>query len=154
MGYIDGLVQESHNSIANALESRLPCNNPSIWCIFAAVAVYRILCIWYCSLTPLLPYFWPNLQELQIDSIHYIYRRCYQLGIFSVWIIHMHWLIVACCYNMPPGIWINIGSGNGLKSDSTKPLLEWSMIEGYWHPSQCNLPRKVHRKLGVLKSTE
>ena len=29
---IDGLVQERRNSIANALELRLSCNNPSIWC--------------------------------------------------------------------------------------------------------------------------
>ena len=28
--YIDGLVQERRNSIANALELRLPCTNPSI----------------------------------------------------------------------------------------------------------------------------
>ena len=29
--YIDGLVQERHNSIANALELCLSCTNPSIW---------------------------------------------------------------------------------------------------------------------------
>ena len=28
--YINGLVQERHNSIANALELRLSCTNPSI----------------------------------------------------------------------------------------------------------------------------
>ena len=28
--YIDGLVQEKRNSIANALELRLSCTNPSI----------------------------------------------------------------------------------------------------------------------------
>ena len=27
----DGLMQEKHNSIANALELRLLCTNPSIW---------------------------------------------------------------------------------------------------------------------------
>ena len=31
MAYIDGLVQERRNSIANALELRLSCTNPSIW---------------------------------------------------------------------------------------------------------------------------
>ena len=31
--YIDGLVQERRNSIANALELRLPCTNVSIWWI-------------------------------------------------------------------------------------------------------------------------
>ena len=30
MCYIDGLIQERRNSIANALELRLPCTNPSI----------------------------------------------------------------------------------------------------------------------------
>ena len=30
--YIDGLVQDRRNSIANALELRLSCTNPSIWC--------------------------------------------------------------------------------------------------------------------------
>ena len=29
--HIDGLVQERHNSIANALEMRLSCTNPSIY---------------------------------------------------------------------------------------------------------------------------
>ena len=29
--YFDGLVQERRNSIANALELRLSCTNPSIW---------------------------------------------------------------------------------------------------------------------------
>ena len=29
--YIDGLVQDKRNSIANALELRLSCTNPSIW---------------------------------------------------------------------------------------------------------------------------
>ena len=29
--YYDGLVQERHNSIANALELRLSCTNPSNW---------------------------------------------------------------------------------------------------------------------------
>ena len=32
--YIDGSVQERHNSIANALELCLSCTNPSIWCLF------------------------------------------------------------------------------------------------------------------------
>ena len=30
--HVDGLVQERRNSIAKALELRLPCTNPSIWC--------------------------------------------------------------------------------------------------------------------------
>ena len=29
--YLDGLVQERRNSIANALELRLSCTNPLIW---------------------------------------------------------------------------------------------------------------------------
>ena len=29
--YIDGLMQERHNSTANELELRLSCINPSIW---------------------------------------------------------------------------------------------------------------------------
>ena len=33
---IDGLVQERHNSIANALELRLSCTNPSIWLLIRA----------------------------------------------------------------------------------------------------------------------
>ena len=30
--HIDGLMEERRNSIANALELRLSCTNPSIWC--------------------------------------------------------------------------------------------------------------------------
>ena len=33
--YINGLVQERCNAIANALESRLSCTNPSIWSLFS-----------------------------------------------------------------------------------------------------------------------
>ena len=33
-GYINGLVQEIHNSIANALELCLSCSNPSIYVVY------------------------------------------------------------------------------------------------------------------------
>ena len=36
--YFDGLVQERHNSIANALKLHLSCTNPSIWCFIWAQA--------------------------------------------------------------------------------------------------------------------
>ena len=36
---IDGLGQERRNSIANALELRLPCTNPSKYTIYLAVIV-------------------------------------------------------------------------------------------------------------------
>ena len=41
--HIDGLVQERLNSIANALELRLPCTNPSInrWCVAFWAVVYQ-----------------------------------------------------------------------------------------------------------------
>ena len=57
--YIDGLMQERCNSIANALELHLPCTNPSI-CVFLCtsiyvpppidmcVFVYKYLCPWMC----------------------------------------------------------------------------------------------------------
>ena len=35
--HIDGLVQERCNSIANALEVRLSCTNPSIWLPYLAL---------------------------------------------------------------------------------------------------------------------
>ena len=36
--YIDGLVQERRNSIANALELRLSCTNPSIYDTMASMS--------------------------------------------------------------------------------------------------------------------
>ena len=38
--HISGLVQERHNSIANALELRLSCTNPSTWyhCLLPCIA--------------------------------------------------------------------------------------------------------------------
>ena len=30
-GHLDGLVQERRNCIANAMELRLSCTNPSVW---------------------------------------------------------------------------------------------------------------------------
>ena len=44
MSYIDRLVQERRNSIANALELRLSCTNPSIWkdCLYIEIdSVYK-----------------------------------------------------------------------------------------------------------------
>ena len=46
VSYIHGLVQGTCNSIANALELRLSCTNPSIY-------VYSVQClisVWYCPL--------------------------------------------------------------------------------------------------------
>ena len=39
IGYMDGLVQERHNSIANALELCLPCTNPWICPIISTSSV-------------------------------------------------------------------------------------------------------------------
>ena len=52
--HIDGLVQERRNSIANALELRLSCTNPS---------TYKIQTI------PLDPKSWGRISELQIDGL-------------------------------------------------------------------------------------
>ena len=40
-GYINGLVQERRNSIANALELRLSCTNPSISCFSGPVQCWK-----------------------------------------------------------------------------------------------------------------
>ena len=37
MWHIDGLVQERRNSIALAMGLRIPCTNPSIYCIIFAI---------------------------------------------------------------------------------------------------------------------
>ena len=37
--YIDGLVQEGRNSIANAPELRLSCTNPSIYCLILGLGL-------------------------------------------------------------------------------------------------------------------
>ena len=48
--YINGLVQERHNSIANALELRLSCTNPSIW---GRTGMHSVHCYqWYLSILP------------------------------------------------------------------------------------------------------
>ena len=39
------------------------------------------------------------------------------------WDLHV-WLIVAWKFHMATQIWVNIGSGNGVLHDGTKPLLE------------------------------
>ena len=55
-GYLDGLVQERRNSIAKALELRLSCTNPSIWCHWnwressQADCFVIIWSIWVCRL--------------------------------------------------------------------------------------------------------
>ena len=42
--HFDGLVQESYNSIANALELRLSCTNPSIcYILYVPVPVYLLV---------------------------------------------------------------------------------------------------------------
>ena len=41
-GHIDGLVQERHNSIANARELRLSCTNPLMWYMYQSINVVII----------------------------------------------------------------------------------------------------------------
>ena len=57
---IDGLVQEGHNSIANALELRLSCTNPSIWWKF-----YSYTAVLYA----VLHYNWPCHNENWLYSV-------------------------------------------------------------------------------------
>ena len=45
-GHIDGLVQERRNSIANALELRLSCTNPSICGILQVCPTMAVWSIW------------------------------------------------------------------------------------------------------------
>ena len=44
--YIDGLVQERHKSIANALELYLSCTNPSIWLLSTSEATLQNMGKW------------------------------------------------------------------------------------------------------------
>ena len=43
--YINGLVQERRNSIADALELRLSCTNPSIWALKPLGSIHKNWCI-------------------------------------------------------------------------------------------------------------
>ena len=49
---IDGLVQEKHNSIANALQLHLSCSNPSIWVSKWLNQDYSHISQWPMSQTP------------------------------------------------------------------------------------------------------
>ena len=42
----------------------------------------------------------------------------------TVWAMFLSTLILAKCRHMAKEIWVNIGSGNGLLPDGTKPLPE------------------------------
>ena len=53
--------------------------------------------------------FWITLNEIKIS------RTLYKWDV---------WLIVAWWRHMATEIWVNIGSGNGLSPDGTKPLPE------------------------------
>ena len=44
------------------------------------------------------------------------------------------WLIVAKWHHMATETWVNIGSGNGLLPDGTKPLPEPMLTDNQWSP--------------------
>ena len=48
--HIDGLVQERHNSIANALELRLSCTNPSIWYTVSSLLTFNLKAYHVCGI--------------------------------------------------------------------------------------------------------
>ena len=48
--HIDGLVQERHNSIANALELRLSCTNPSIWYTASSLLTFNLKAYHVCAI--------------------------------------------------------------------------------------------------------
>ena len=70
-GYIDGLVQERRNSIANALELRLSCNNPSIWNILMRSGHNSLVMHWryrchvqnHCYYLPVSEVLWQSNQQ-------------------------------------------------------------------------------------------
>ena len=51
-GYIDGLVQERCNSIANALELRLSCTNPSIFPAAVEIWYLPVRCLFQEEILP------------------------------------------------------------------------------------------------------
>ena len=78
--HIDGLMQEIRNSIATALELRLPCLNPSIWCC-KLLFVHRCCLYGVCILCNSLV----NTAVATVSMIWLIYNRvesiCQQLTI-------------------------------------------------------------------------
>ena len=61
VAHINGLVQERHNSIANTLELRLSCTDPSIY-FYVFYEMLSVFVLWYRGI------FWfnPNMQSLTL----------------------------------------------------------------------------------------
>ena len=68
--YIDGLVQERHKSIANALELYLSCTNPSIWLLSSSEATLQNMGKWVTLIHRKLKY----NQNKQITNIYILYE--------------------------------------------------------------------------------
>ena len=106
--YIDGLVYDCSNSIANALELLQCYNKPSI-CYLKLLIITSADILTSSSVRP------------SVDTvISTEYKSRYVLFEFSLSIT----LILAKWHYMVTEIWVNIGSGNGLLPYGTKPLPE------------------------------
>ena len=99
--YIDGLVQDRRNSSALAMDQVMACclTAPSH---FLNQLIYHQRCI----------------VEFTWDHFH---RKCSRYQ-FRVWKIQLLKVLNSLWPCMAKEIWVNIGSGNGLVPDGTKPL--------------------------------
>ena len=80
--YIDGLVQERRNSIANALELRLYCTNPSIY----VLALLLAHCVLHCN------------------ELYHIIMRIGRVNVHAKKIALIRWHLTIFC-SVPSRIW-------------------------------------------------
>ena len=86
--YLDGLVQERRNSIANAIELRLSCTNLSIWYYHMNICLH--ICIWlFWTLTGILGAMLPrclsNFKGIPLSLLH-TFKKYYNKK--SSWILN------------------------------------------------------------------
>ena len=58
---IDALVLERRNSIANAVELRLSCTNPTVWDVFCVFRVWCMSCLSHCSVVFKIVFYWMDI---------------------------------------------------------------------------------------------
>ena len=86
---IDGLVHERRNYIANALELRLSCTNPSIWLVFCEFRVWSMLYLCYCSVVCHIVQYWAMLWKQHVsvyDAVKVILSNKNVMIYATVWI--------------------------------------------------------------------
>ena len=108
--YFNGLVQERHNSIANALELRLSCTNPLIY-FACSLEPSEILAAPSCQNWPSPDLYWPTFLCYPFISLHKPMIAYFDNIHHLCWLIHTSFGYIRFPEQSPQAVCLVIGWG-------------------------------------------